>query len=69
MNYKTTTNSLLGKHNVMSNHADWQFGCSRFLRLCLWLLLPNQSASQMTSVSAAKTVPMATTYSLRNLIK
>lgn len=69
MKYKTTTKSLLGKHNVMSNQADWQFGSSRFLRLCLWLLLPNQSASQMTSVSAAKMVPIATTYSLCNLIK
>lgn len=69
MKYITTTNALPGKHNVTSNQADWQFGSSRFSRLCLWLLLPNQSASQMTPVSAAKTVPIATTYSLCNLIR
>lgn len=69
MKYRTATNSLLGKHNVESNQADWQFGSSRFSRLCLWQLLPSQSASQMTSVSAAKTVPMATTFSLCNLIR
>lgn len=54
MKYITTMNTLLGKHNVTSNQADWQFGSSRFSRLCLWLFLPNPSASQMTSVSVAK---------------
>lgn len=69
MKYITTTDILLGKHNVTSNQADWQFGSSRFSRLCLLLLLPSQSSSQKASVSAANTAPMATTYSLRNLIR
>lgn len=40
-----------------------------FWGFCFWLLLPNQSASQTTSVSPAKTVPVATTHSLCNQIK
>lgn len=54
MKYITTMNTLLGKHNATYNQADWQFGSSRFSRLCLWLPLPNLSASQMTSVTIAK---------------
>lgn len=68
MKYITTTNTLLGKRSVMSNQADWQFGSSRFSRLCLPLVLPNPSASQTTLGSAAKTVPIATTNSLCKLI-
>lgn len=30
MKFITATNTLLGKHNVTSNQADWQFGSSRF---------------------------------------
>lgn len=65
----TMMSTLLGKHNVTSNRADWQFGSSRFLRLCLLLSLPNHGASQMTSLSAARTAPIATTFSLCNLIR
>lgn len=68
MRYITTMSTLLGKRDVTSNQADWQFGSSRFSRLCLWLSLPNQSASQMTD-SAAKTAPIATTFSPCNLMR
>lgn len=60
MKHKTTTNSLLGKHNVTSNQADWQFGISRFSK-ALFVSATNKAAANM--------VPIATTYSLCNLIR
>lgn len=54
MKYITTTNTQLGKHNVMSNQADWQFGSSRFSGHCLPLALPNQGASQMSWISRSQ---------------
>lgn len=61
--------ALLGRHNVKSNQADWKFGSSRFSRLCLVVLWPNQKASQITLIAVAKKVPITTAYSLCNLLR
>lgn len=67
--HKTMTKALPGRHNVKSNHADWQFGSCIFSRLCLLLLWLNQNASQITLITGANKVSITTVYVQCNLLR
>lgn len=69
MKYITTTNTLLGKHNVTSNH-----GWLAIWKLQIFQALFVAATAKPESITndlcfGAKTVSIATTYSLCNLIR